>query len=184
MKAIEEIGQKKLGRFILYSILVVIYHGIINHFLYFSPFRKYFLIILGAQIGTDSIIMDVRFINWHQKGPRGLTIKSKCFVSDGVMIDLYDSVKLGNNVTLAQRVLILTHTNVGYKDHPLQRYFPKNSKPVIFKDGSFIGANSTILPGVTIGKNSFVAAGSVVIKNVQSNTLVAGVPAVKVRRIS
>ncbi len=183
MKAVEEIGQKKLVKFILYSMLMVIYHGIINHFLYFSPFRKYFLIILGAKIGKDSIIMDAKFVNWHQKGPGGLTIKSNCFVSDGVMIDLYDSVKLGDNVTLAQRVLVLTHTNVGYKDHPLQKYFPKSSKPVIFKNGSFIGANSTILPGVIIGENSFVAAGSVVAKDVPDNVLVAGVPAKIIRTL-
>ena len=184
MKAIKEIGPKKAIRFILYSLLQVIYHRFINHILFFPQFRKLFLQIIGAKIGQDSIIMDVQFFNWHHKGPAGLKVGNKCFIGDETLIDLHNFVVLEDHVTIAQRVTILTHTNVGYSDHPLQKYFPKFSKPVTFKKGCVIGASSTVLPGVTIGTQSFVAAGSVVTKNVPDRVLVAGVPAKIIRKIS
>ena len=52
------------------------------------------------------------------------------------------------------------------------------AKPIMIHDGCWIGAGSRILGGVTIGPSSIVAAGSVVIRNVPANVLVAGVPAV------
>lgn len=183
MKAFQEVGLRKTLRFILYSFLQVVYHRIINHWLPLPPVRKLFLILLGAKIGSDSIVMDVRFFNWHQIGPAGLNVGKECFLGDETLIDLYDKVTLEDQVTIAQRVTILTHLNVGYSNHPLQKSFPKSSKPVIFKKGSVIGASSTILPGVTMGEKSFVAAGSVVIDDVPPKTLVGGVPAKVIRKI-
>ena len=183
MKALEEIGLKKTLKFILYSFLQVIYHQVIDHLLNFPQVRKFFLIILGVKVGTGSIIMNVKFFNWHHKGPLGLKIGDYCFIGDETLIDLYDRVELEDHVTLAQRVTVLSHLNVGYSDHPLQKYFTKNSKPVKFKRGCVIAAACTILPGVTIGSESFVAAGSVVTKDIPANTLVAGVPAKAVRKI-
>src|SRR3989344_3718742 len=155
MKAIEEIGPKQAIKFALYSLLQVIYHLLVNHFLFLPPFRKSFLQIIGAKIGQDSIIMDVKFFNWHHKGPAGLKVGKKCFIGDEALIDLYDSVVLEDHVTIAQRVTILTHTNVGYSDHPLQKYFPKSSKRVIFRSGCVIGSGSIIIPDVTVGQKSF-----------------------------
>ena len=86
-------------------------------------------------------------------------------------------------MTFAERVLVLTHTNVGYADHPLQPHFPALAAPVVVESGAFVGANVTILPGVRIGSQSFVAAGSVVTADVPPRTLVAGVPARAVRPI-
>ncbi len=53
---------------------------------------------------------------------------------------------LENDVTLAERVTVLTHANVGYADHPLQRLFPPFTAPVKLCHGVFIGTNVTILP--------------------------------------
>jgi acetyltransferase-like isoleucine patch superfamily enzyme len=86
-------------------------------------------------------------------------------------------------VTLAERVLVLTHTNVGYHDHPLQPHFPPRAAPVVIERGSFVGASVTLLPGVRIGALSFVAAGSVVTADVPAGTLAAGVPARPLRAI-
>lgn len=183
MKVVEEVGLKKIMKFVAYSFLQVIYHQIIDHLFYFPPARKFFLIILGAKIGSGSIIMNVKFFNWHHTGPSGLKIGDECFIGDETLIDLYDKVILENHATLAQRVTVLTHLNVGYRNHPLQKYFPKNQKPVIFKNGCVVAAQSIILPGVTIGEQSFVAAGSVVNRDVPAKTLVAGVPARVIRKI-
>ena len=87
-------------------------------------------------------------------------------------------------MTLAERVLVLTHTNVGYKDHPLQKHFPASAAPVRIDSGSFVGAGVTLLPGITIGAGSFVAAGAVVTADVAPRALVAGVPARQVRALS
>jgi acetyltransferase-like isoleucine patch superfamily enzyme len=56
-------------------------------------------------------------------------------------------------------------------------------KPILIKRNAWIGAASTILPGVIIGENAVVAAGSVVTKDVPSNTIVAGVPAKHIKNI-
>ncbi len=183
MKGVEEIGIRKSIRFVLYSFLQVIYHQMIDHFLRIPQARKFFLQILGAKIGKSSVIMDVKFFNWYHTGPGGMTIGNECYIGDEALIDLYDKVILEDQVTLAQKVIVLTHLNVGYLNHPLQKLFPKTTKPAIFRRGCVVAANSTILPGVTIGSQSFVAAGSVVTKSVPPNTLVAGVPAKLVRKL-
>src|SRR3990167_1616897 len=183
MKAFEELGTRRILIFVFFSIGSSFYHLLIDNIFNMPPFRKYFLILLGAKIGRDSVLMSVKFINWHYGGPGVLKIGNECFIGDETLIDLYDQVHLEDQVTIAQRVTILTHQNVGYKDHPLQKYFSKFSKPVVFKSGSVTVAGSIILSGVTVGKESFVAAGSVVTKNVPTRTLVGGVPAKIIRNI-
>ncbi|KKR58845.1 MAG: Transferase hexapeptide repeat containing protein [Candidatus Curtissbacteria bacterium GW2011_GWA1_40_47] len=178
MRIVDEIGFKKTLKFIFFSFLQTIYCLCL-----LPPLRKIFLVLLGAKIGNHSILMNVNFFNWHHRGPGGLEVGEECFIGDKTLIDLYDQVILEDQVTIAQNVTILTHLNVGYKNHPLQTKFPKSSRAVIVKSGSAVGAASTILPGVIIGEMSFVAAGSVVTKNVPSKTLVAGVPAKVIRKL-
>lgn len=183
MRAVEEIGYKKTAKFILFIFFEIFYINFINHLFRLSHLRKLTLKLVGAEFGKDTILMDARFFNWHHSGPGGLKVGKDCYIGDEVLIDLYNKVTLEDQVTVSARTIILTHLNVGYKNHPLQKYFPKISKPVIFKKGCVIGAGSIILSGITIGEKSFVAAGSLVTKNVSSNTLVGGVPAKKIRGI-
>ena len=172
MKSIKEIGIVKVLKFISFSILMFICKLMI-----FPPMRKIFLIILGVRIGRNTVINEIRFINLYRKGFKGLIIGNNCFIGDEVMLDLADSIIIEDDVTIAIRTTILTHLNVGYRDHPLQKNFPAYSKPVIIKKGSFIGAGVLLLPGITIEERAFVAAGSVVVDNVKSRTVVAGNPA-------
>ena len=179
MKIFEETGLKKILKFVLYS-LVQMFYGI----LFLPPLRTIFLNIFGANINAKAVLMGVKFFNWHINGPQGLTVGKDCFIGDETLIDLYGKVVLEDQVTLAQRVLVLTHINVGYTDHPLQKHFPKTSSSVIFKKGSVVGAGSTILSGVIVGEKSFIAAGSVVTKNVPPGVLIGGVPAKIIRKIT
>ena len=56
-------------------------------------------------------------------------------------------------------------------------------KPIVIKNNAWIGASATILPGITIGENSIVAAGAIVTKDVPNNTIVAGNPAKQIKNI-
>ena len=89
MKAFEEIGSKTLIKFFLFTIIQTFFGLLI-----FPPFRKYFLVLLGAKVGKDSILMSVKFINWPYGGPGVLKIGNEWFVGDETRSDLYDQVTL------------------------------------------------------------------------------------------
>lgn len=179
MKAIKEVGLPKIIKFGFFELVKLFLYLLI-----FPPLKTFLLKLLRVKIGKNTIIHQVRFINLYRLGFKGLKIGQNCFIADEVLLDLADKVVLEDNVTLAVRASIFTHTNVGFMDHPLQKHFPKFSRQVRIKKGAFIGANATILPGTTIGECSLVAAGAVVTKDVPANTLVAGVPAKKIRKLS
>ena len=106
----------------------------------------------GAQIGEDCIII-----------PRDLGTEPYL-------------VKIGNHVAINQGVKLHTHdggTWVFRREIPDLRVFG----PIIIEDNCLIGENAVILPNVTIGRNSIVAAGSVVITDVPPGSIVMGVPA-------
>ena len=178
MKALGEIGFARAARFGWTSLAMLPYRVAL-----FPPLRALWLRLLGARIGAGTVLHDVRFFNLYRRGLPGLSVGPECFMGDECLIDLAEAVTLGAQVTLAERVLILTHTNVGYRDHPLQAHFPASAAPVTIRQGSFVGASATILPGVSIGPCSFVGAGSVVTRDVPARTLVAGVPARPLRRL-
>jgi maltose O-acetyltransferase len=178
VKALDEIGAGRALRFGLFTLAMLPYR-----FALFPQVRAPWLRVLGAHIGRRSILHDVRFFNLYRRGLGGLRIGDDCFVGDECLLDLAEEIRLEDYVTLAERVLVLTHTNVGYRDHPLQPHFPAMAAPVTIRRGSFVGAAVTILPGLTIGPEAFVAAGSVVTADVPPRTVVAGVPARPLRTI-
>lgn len=178
MKALSEIGLGRAARFGFFSLAMVPYRLAL-----FPQLRAPWLRLLGARIGRGSVLHGVRFFNLYRRGLAGLEIGEECFIGDECLFDLAEGIRLERQVTLAERVLVLTHTNVGYRDHPLQRHFPAMATPVVVETGAFLGANVTVLPGVRIGACSFVAAGSVLTGDVPPRTLVAGVPARVIRPI-
>jgi acetyltransferase-like isoleucine patch superfamily enzyme len=179
VKALAEIGLMRAARFGFYALAMLPYRCALV-----PQLRRPWLRLLGARIGPRSIVHDVRFFNLYRRGLAGLSVGAECFLGDECLIDLADEVRLGDQVTLAERVVILTHLNVGYADHPLQTRFPARTAAVSIERGSFVGASATLLPGITIGAGSFVAAGSVVTGDVPEATLVAGVPARPVRSLA
>jgi maltose O-acetyltransferase len=87
-------------------------------------------------------------------------------------IDNRGGITIGNNVSISAEVCILT------ADHDLQcSYCTGRSRPVVIEDYVFIGTRAMILPGVSLGRGSAVAAGAVVTRDVPPYTVVAGVPA-------
>lgn len=179
MKALREIGLKGALKF---SFLTPA-HALFDVLL-FPPLRTLALRLLGAQVGADVIIHRVRFFNFYRNGFPGLRISDNCFLGDDCLLDLAEAIILEEHVTLAERVTILTHTNVGYRNHPLQATIPSKTAPVILRRGAFVGANATLLPGIEIGECAVVGAGAVVCSHVPAFSVVGGVPAKLLRLIS
>ncbi|GAA4409100.1 hypothetical protein GCM10023187_31860 [Nibrella viscosa] len=88
-------------------------------------------------------------------------------------------------ITIEDDVLIGPKANLITENHPLDPNDRKTVllKPIVVKRNACIGAGATILPGVTIGENPVVAAGSVVSRDVPADTVVAGVPAKVVKTL-
>jgi UDP-2-acetamido-3-amino-2,3-dideoxy-glucuronate N-acetyltransferase len=126
---------------------------------------------------------------WHfchvMRGARigkNVSLGQNCFVASGVVIG--DGVRVQNNVSLYQGVELADEvfvgpsavfTNVANPRATVSRKTEYQATRV--GRGATIGANATLLPGVTLGRWSFVAAGAVVTANVPDFALVAGVPA-------
>lgn len=105
-------------------------------------------------------------------------------IERGCMLLAKDRIELGENTTLAYGVTILTHADPNGPKNRLSKLYPPKQAPVIIGKDCWIGANATVLPGVTIGDFSIVAAGSVVTKDVPSGVVVAGNPAVVKKTLS
>lgn len=89
-------------------------------------------------------------------------------------------IEIGNKVTITYGVFFLTHdasSRLFRESIPDSSPFGNRFGAICVQDNCFIGVNSIILPGVSIGPNSIIGAGSVVVKDVPSNSVVAGVPA-------
>lgn len=101
-------------------------------------------------------------------------IGQDCFFHSG------GGIVIGNEVGIGPKVSILTSQHRPEDSREAVLFSPLEFKPVVLEDGCDIGVNSTILPGVTIGKGSIIAAGAVVNKNVPPYEIWGGVPAKKI----
>lgn len=123
-------------------------------------------------IGNNSTIEDFCTVN---NGVGTVIIGNKTRI--GLGCTLIGPVTIGNDVRLAQNV-VLSGLNHNYKDIslPISEQGVTTS-PIVVMDETWIGSNSVILPGVTIGKHCVIAAGSVVTKSISDYCIAAGNPA-------
>lgn len=105
---------------------------------------------------------------------KGMKVGTNCHGLAAATIDVAHCwlIEIGDNVTFAPQVYLLAHDASTKK---LLDY-TKIAK-IKIEDNVFVGARALIMPGVTIGKNSIVAAGSIVTKSVPEGTIVGGNPA-------
>lgn len=102
----------------------------------------------------------------------------------GIHCTVIGPVAIGNQVNLAQGITV-TALNHNFTD--TEKTIGEqgvSTNPVCIEDDVWIGANAVVLPGVTIGRHSVVAAGAVVTKDVPPYSLVAGVPAIVKKQLS
>ena len=111
----------------------------------------------------------------------GVKVGRGCFIGFNVICDtnFAEQITIGDNVTISHNTLIFAHTATPAKSHLATVY--NKVAPVRIDDGAWIGANCTILPGVTIGRDCMVGAGSVVTKNTDALCLYAGNPCRKIK---
>ncbi len=124
-------------------------------------------VLPGAVIGSDCNICDFVFIE------NQVTIGDRTTIKSGVQI--WDGVTIGSDVFIGPNV---TFSNDKY---PKSKNKEFELLLTFVEDNASIGANATILPGISIGANAVIGAGSVVTKNVQPGTTVVGNPAVPLR---
>lgn len=96
------------------------------------------------------------------------------------MLD-YAEIRIGNNCLIGPNVGIYT---TGHDIEPEDRYKSGYARPITIGNDVWIGGHSCIMPGVTIGDGAVIAAGSVVTKDVEANTIVGGNPAKFIKRHS
>ncbi|WP_312764176.1 acyltransferase [Stutzerimonas balearica] len=102
---------------------------------------------------------------------------------DFCYVDAVGGVRVGNNVSIAHGSSLISFNHTwDAADVPI-KYNPIKEAPIVIEDDVWIGCGVRIMPGVTIGKRSVVAAGSVVVKDVPENTIVGGAPAKVIKKI-
>jgi acetyltransferase-like isoleucine patch superfamily enzyme len=132
--------------------------------------------IIGSRLDKSTIIFTPFFTNFG----RFIQIGKNVFINHAcTFLDM-------GGITIEDDVLIGPKVNLITENHPLNPADRKAlfAKPIIIKRNAWIGAAATVMPGVTIGENSVVAAGAVVTKDVPDNTIAGGVPAKAIKAIN
>lgn len=131
--------------------------------------------IIGTRIDKTTTVFVPFFTNFgkHIKLGKDVFINHACTFLDLGGITIEDDVQIGPKVNLIT------------ENHPVDPSKRKylDLKSILIKRNAWIGAGATILPGVTVGENSIVAAGAVVNKDIPDNTIVGGVPAKVIKSI-
>lgn len=125
-------------------------------------------ILTGAQIGKNCVIGHNCFVGSRAKLGNGVKLETN--------IDVWDQVTLEDYVFVGPSAVFTNDVNPRSK-YPKKKY-PQYGKwiPTLVKSGASIGANATIVCGITIGRNAMIGAGSVVTKDVPDYAIVVGVP--------
>ena len=130
---------------------------------------QYYVVLKHALIGRNCNINCHVFIENDIVIGDNVTIKSGVQIWDGITLE--DNVFIGPNVTFTNDVF------------PRSKQQPNTFCGVTVRDGASVGANATLLPGITIGKKAMIGAGSVVTKNVGDYEVVVGNPARVIRTV-
>jgi len=145
---------------------------------YHSPeeVRELFSKLTAYEIDDSCIIIPPFYTEFgkNTKVGKNVFINSGCHFQDNGGIEIGDGTMFGFNVNI---------TTLNHDINPKTR-LNATPKPVIIGKNVWIGANCTILPGVTIGDNSVIGAGSVVVKSIPENAIAVGNPARVIKYIN
>lgn len=119
---------------------------------------QYCVVLPNAKIGSNCNICSHCFIENDVVVGDNVTVKNGVYLYDGITIE--DDVFIGPNATFCN------------DRYPKSKNKNFKLEPIVIKKGASIGANATILPGVTIGENALIGAGAIVTRDVQPNSLI------------
>lgn len=127
-------------------------------------------ILRKCKYSGESVRLRMPIVVYH---PEELSFGTQVDIGEFVVLRAAGGLTIGNRVLIAAGAIITT------SGHPiaLPRYGVNELAPITIGDDVWIGAGALILPGVTVGHGSIIAAGAVVSKNVPPLSIVAGVPA-------
>ena len=111
---------------------------------------------------------------------RNITLGENVFINACCHFQDHGGVAIGDGCQIGHNVVFAT-LNHGLSAEDRKNTYPA---PIVLGKNVWVGSNSTILQGVTIGDNAVVAAGAVVTRDVAANTIVGGVPAKAIRKIA
>lgn len=137
-----------------------------------SGLKVFLLKRFGAQIGNGVVIKPKVTIKYPWK----LSIGNNCWIGESVWIDNLDQVTLGDHVCISQGALLLCG-NHNYKISSFDLFVA----PIHLEEGSWVGAKSSVAPGVTFESHAVLSLGSVATCNLEANGIYSGNPAVKVK---
>lgn len=133
-----------------------------------------------SDITRRTVPADMRvFTPIHINYGPGVSFGSDCFLNFGCTLLALGGITIEDDVFIGPHCVLATEY---HPEQPSQRH-TLLTKPIVIKQNAWLGANVTVLAGVTIGRNAIVAAGSVVTKDVPDNSVVAGTPARVIREI-
>jgi len=130
---------------------------------YFSLMRELFY----NQIGENSIVYNQLTVVC----PKNVKIGKNVTVMNGALMMSAGGITLEDNVLIAANVQLISNNH-----DPYDRYVI-TCKPILIKEGAWVGAGATILPGVTVGKHAIIGANSVVSKDIPDYAVAVGCPA-------
>lgn len=143
--------------------------------------------VQSKHIGKDTNIWQFCVVLPEARIGDNCNICANVFIENDVFIGNNVTVKCGvqlwNGVAVEDDVFIGPNVSFTNDLFPRSKQYPQKFEKTIIKKGASIGANSTILAGITIGENAMIGAGSVVTKDVPANTLWYGNPAEFIRNL-
>jgi len=157
------------------------YYGYKGRIGFFKLGQKIFKNMILQSLAERSFLPDVavKFQRW-----KGVNIGKHVYIGPKTFIDvLYPHLITIEDYVSVGYSMIFAHSNPTNSIYIKNKYYPRRVAPVTIKKGAWVGAGCIILPGVTIYENSIIGAGSVVNKDVETETLYAGVPAKKIRKL-
>lgn len=145
----------------------------LNHTYFGAPEYSTLLSQLFKAVGNKTIIKPPMTVVHGDK----VEIGHNTYINPHILMMAAGGIFIGNNVQIAAYTKIITN------NHDLYNRAVITCRPVLIADNCWIGAGAILLPGVSVGENSVVGAGSVVTKDVPPNTVVAGNPAKIIREL-
>ena len=160
----------------------------VNRWLVASPSRSASRRVLrrfgGRVAPTASVPTHLVIDNAVTGDYRNLHLGHLAYLGKGCFLDLVKPIEIDDEASVSAACVLLTHGDPGTGRFMEQTYFPRVTGPIRIGRYAWIGAGAVVLPGVQIGECSVVGAGAVVTEDVEPFTVVAGVPARLIRRLS